>query len=103
MADDPSLSDKLELAGAAVGSVVASLGTLWRWFRGRERRIHARLSDVEARIVTNDRRLVTLEVQRMADVERMQQIAEAVLKIDKKQDEQTKLLVEIIRGQGRHS
>lgn len=103
MADGPSLSDKLELAGAAVGSVVASLGTLWRWFRGRERRIHARLSDVEARIVTNDRRLVTLEVQRIADTERMQQIAETVLKVDEKQDEQTKLLVEIIRGQGRHS
>ena len=86
-----------------VGSVVAALGAAWRWFRGRERRIHTRLSDVEARIVTNDRRLVTLEVQHLADVERMQQIAEAVLKIDKKQDEQTKLLVEIIRGQGRHS
>lgn len=86
----------------AVGSVVAALAAVWRWFRGRERRIHARLSDAEARIVINDKRLVALEVQRASDVARMERIEGTILNIDKKQDEQMKILVELSRWQGRH-
>lgn len=85
----------------AVGSVLAAFGAAWRWVRGRERRIHTRLSDVEARIVTNDRRLAILETQRLSDQDRMKRIEDMVANIDKKQDEQMKILVELSRGQGR--
>lgn len=85
----------------AVGSVLAAFGASWRWVRGRERRIHTRLSDVEARIVTNDRRLAILETQRLSDQDRMKRIEDTVANIDKKQDEQMKILVELSRGQGR--
>lgn len=85
----------------AVGSVLAAFGAAWRWVRGRERRIHTRLSDVEARIVTNDRRLAILETQRLSDQDRMKRIEDTVANIDKKQDEQMKILVELSRGQGR--
>lgn len=86
-----------------VGSVVAALGAAWRWFRGRERRIHTRLSDVEARIVTNDRRLAILEAQRFSDQDRMKRIEDTIVNIDKKQDQQMQILVELSGRQGRHS
>lgn len=86
-----------------VGSVVAALGAAWRWFRGRERRIHTRLSDVEARIVTNDRRLAILEAQRLSDQDRMKRIEDTIVNIDKKQDQQMQILVELSGRQGRHS
>ena len=101
MADEHYIPATLEAIGTVVGSVAATLGSAWRWFRGRERRIHTRLSDVEARIVTNDRRLAILETQRLSDQDRMKRIEDTVANIDKKQDEQMKILVELSRGQGR--
>lgn len=101
MADEHYIPATLEAIGTVVGSVAATLGAAWRWFRGRERRIHTRLSDVEARIVTNDRRLAILETQRLSDQDRMKRIEDTVANIDKKQDEQMKILVELSRGQGR--
>lgn len=85
----------------AVGSMLAAFGAAWRWVRGRERRIHARLNDVEARIVTNDRRLAVLETQRQSDQDRMERIEGTIVNIDKKQDEQMKILVELAGRQGR--
>lgn len=86
---------------AALGSVAAALGAAWRWFRGRERRIHARLTSVEDWIVTNDRRLAVLETQRQSDQNRMERIEGTIVAIDKKQDEQMKILVELAGRQGR--
>lgn len=84
-----------------VGSLFAALAGAWKWVRGRERRIHARLNDVEARIVTNDRRLAILETQRLSDQDRMKRIEGTIVNIDKKQDEQMKILVELAGRQGR--
>lgn len=84
-----------------VGSVLAAFGVAWRWVRGRERRIHARLSDVEDRIVKNNLRLAVLETQRQSDQDRMERIEGTIVNIDKKQDEQMKILVELAGRQGR--
>mgnify|MGYP000916117491 CR=1 FL=1 len=85
----------------AVGSALAAIGAAWRWVRGREKKIHARLHNVEARIVTNDRRLAVLETQRQSDQDRMERIEGTIRSIDKKQDEQMKILVELAGRQGR--
>lgn len=102
MADEHfNISTTLEAVGTIAGSVVAALGAAWRWVRGRERKIHVRLSEVEAMIVTNDRRLAILETQRQSDQERTERIERTVSNIDKKQDEQMKILVELAGRQGR--
>lgn len=87
--------------GTVAGAFLAGLGSAWRWVRGREKKIHARLHDVEARIVTNDRRLAVLETQRQSDQDRMERIEGTIRSIDKKQDEQMKILVELAGRQGR--
>lgn len=52
-------------------------------------------------IVTNDRRLAVLETQRQSDQNRMERIEGTIVAIDKKQDEQMKILVELAGRQGR--
>ena len=85
----------------AAGAFLAGMGSLWRWVRGRERKIQERVRQAEERIVTNDRRLAVLETQRQSDQERIKRIDDTIANIDKKQDEQMKILVELSRGQGR--
>lgn len=94
MADDRYLE-------TAAGSFLAGLGAAWRWVRGREKKILERLTAVEERIVTNDRRLAILETQRQSDQDRMKRIEGTIVNIDKKQDEQMKILVELAGRQGR--
>lgn len=94
MADDRYLE-------TAAGAFLAGLGSAWRWVRGRERKLHDRLSDVEARIVTNDRRLAILDTQRQSDQDRMKRIEDTIVKIDEKQDAQMEILVDLAGRQGR--
>lgn len=100
---DEHISSTIETVATIASSVVAAIAGVWRWIKARERRFHMRLTDVEHRISTNDKRLVTLEVQRQADTDRMERIEDTIVAIDKKQDRQTEILVEIMRGQGRRS
>ena len=51
--------------------------------------------------MTNDRRLAVLETQRQSDQERIKRIDDTIANIDKKQDEQMKILVELAGRQGR--
>jgi len=85
----------------AAGAFLAGMGSLWRWVRGRERKIQERMRQTEERIVTNDRRLAVLETQRQSDQERIKRIDDTIANIDKKQDEQMKILVELAGRQGR--
>ena len=85
----------------AAGAFLAGMGSLWRWVRGRERKIQERMRQAEEHIVTNDRRLAVLETQRQSDQERIKRIDDTIANIDKKQDEQMKILVELAGRQGR--
>ncbi len=88
----------IEMAGCAV---ITAIGAAWRWVSGRERKLKERLNSVEERIVTNDKRLAILEAQRQSDQAHMERIEDTLVNVDKKQDEQMKILVELSRGQGR--
>lgn len=98
-----NVSSTVETFATIASSVVAAMAGVWRWIKARERRFHMRLSDVEHRIAVNDKRLVTLEVQRQGDTDRMERIEDTIVAIDKKLDRHTEILVDIMRGQGRRS
>lgn len=95
------MADEHHYIETAVGSAVAAIGAAWRWVHGRERNIKDRLHAVEGRIVTNDKRIAILEAQRQSDQARMERIEDTLSNVDKKQDEQMKILVELSGRQGR--
>lgn len=95
------MADEQHYLETAAGAFLAGLGSIWRWVRGRERKMQERIKAVEELIVANDRRLAILETQRLSDQDRMKRIEGTIVNIDKKQDEQMKILVELAGRQGR--
>lgn len=95
------MADEQHYVETAAGAFLAGVGSVWRWVRGRERKMQGRIEAVEKIIVANEKRLDILETQRKSDRELTERIERTVDNIDKKQDEQMKILVEMAGRQGR--
>lgn len=101
MADDHVWA-VLESIGTAAACVGAGIGSVMKWFRNKERRIHERLNKMQDIKDSHDRRITALEIRHQANMDRLQRMDSTIAAIDVKQDRQTELLVKIIQAQGRH-